>query len=82
MANARDLFNKMGSGSMPRLTPPKQVVAPVVPVDDEGDHKPGAFDAGKKGGAGAAKYRTAGGPSGTGGGGGGGSVPTSVRPKV
>ena len=82
MANARDLFNKMGSGSMPRLTPPKQVVAPVVPSDDEAGAKPGSFGAGKKGGAGAAKYRTAGGPSGSTGAGGGGSVPTSVRPKV
>lgn len=81
MANARDLFNKMGSGSMPRLTPPKQVVAPVVPVEGDAADKPGAFEAGKKGGAGVAKYRSGGGPAGATGSG-GGSVPTSVRPKV
>ncbi len=80
MANARDLFNKMGSGSMPRLTPPKPVIGPAHAPDGEGEHKANTFEPGKKGGAGAAKYRTAGGPSGAGGA--GGSVPTSVRPKV
>ncbi len=75
MANAKDLFNKMGSTSVPRVASPKQVIGPVGPaVGDQPGHK--GFDPAKKGGQGGGRGKAGGGP------GGGGSVPTSVRPKV
>ena len=72
MANARDLFNKIGGSGMT----PKPAKKPLIPTPEDAaaeakDNKPDA------------KQKLARGKGPTGGGGsGGGTVPTGVRPKV